>query len=349
MIQEFNLDDHEQMQAWDNYVEAHASGTPFHSSAWLRAIHDTYGFPPGLWVSLDGSGSIQALFPFFIIQTMLRRPHIVSIPFSDYGGPLCTDENAEKSMLSEIVRRYNRGCGYIELRAESGSHSDFVRHDYYRRHTLNLKTNLSELRKVIDKRTIQYSMHKAQRKGVVVVEDTSESAIREFYRLNLLTRTKHGVPGQPKAFFENLQRHVFHRGCGCLLLAFFEEKVIGASLLIHDNKTLFYKFSVSDPDYLKIVSPNHLLMWTAIEFGHKKELTTLDLGRTSPDNEGLMRFKKSWGTTDSSLVYSYYPRVRGAVSTEERGFMYKTATMMWRFLPKAVIEILGPRIYKHLT
>ena len=349
MMQKYSLDNHEQMQDWDRYVEAHPAGTPFHSAAWLRVIHETYGFTPGLWVLIDGDGKIEALFPFFIIRTLLRRPHIVSIPFSDYGGPLCSHEGAEKIMLSEIIKRYGPQCAYVELRAAGGIHTDFVRHDYYRRHTLNLKASIAELQKIIDKRTIQYSIHKAKRKGVIIVEDTSESAIDEFYQLNLLTRTKHGVPAQPRAFFKNLRRHVFDTKCGTILLALLDKKVIGASLILHDRKQLFFKFNVSDPDYNKIVSPSHLLMWAAIELGQKKKLTMLDLGRTSPDNKGLMRFKKDWGTADSSLVYSYYPQVRGAVATEENEWLYKTATTIWRFLPKTIIKTLGPRLYRYLA
>ena len=75
---------------------------------------------------------------------------------------------------------------------------------------------------------------------------------------------------------------------------------------------------------------------------------SIDFGRTSPDNKGLMRYKEMWGTETIDFPYFYYPQVSGASSTEESGLLYRMITGVWRSLPDPIIEKIGPMIYKHM-
>ena len=41
---------------WDDFVESHPKGSPFHLSGWIRTIYETYAFEPLLYICKDGYG-----------------------------------------------------------------------------------------------------------------------------------------------------------------------------------------------------------------------------------------------------------------------------------------------------
>ena len=348
MLTKFSLDNESETKKWDEFVASHPKGSPYHLSCWLRTLQETYSFEPLLYVDQDDSGDIIGVLPCFIIRSLLTGSRLVSLPFSDYGGPLFKDQSGEKDVLREIIKEHESSVKYIEIRSPLQESSGFVCHNYYKGHILNLEVDLSALRKNIDKRTIQYSIRKAERAGIEIKEENNRHGIEEFFRLNMLTRKKHGVPFQPKKFFENLLDNMVLKGYAFILLAIYDSKAIAGSLFFKSNKIIHYKYNASDPDYLKKTSPNHSLTWHAIKQGCMEGYRFLDFGRTSPDNKGLMRYKEMWGTKTIDLPYFYYPQIRGASSTEESSLLYRMITGVWRSLPDPIIEKIGPMIYKHM-
>jgi lipid II:glycine glycyltransferase (peptidoglycan interpeptide bridge formation enzyme) len=135
---------------------------------------------------------------------------------------------------------------------------------------------------------------------------------------------------------------------GFILAAFHDSTIIAASIFLTVGKKIHYKYNASDPDLLKKLSPNHLLTWDVIQWGVDHGYASLDFGRSSPDNVGLIRYKNMWGMEDNELPYYYYPRVKGAVSKKESGLGYRLMTSMWRHVPLPVMEMMSPVLYKHL-
>lgn len=343
----FSLDNKAQMSRWDEFVESHPAGTPYHLSFWLRTICDTYGFEPLLYLDSDANRDITGIFPLFSVKGFIRGSHLVSLPFSDYGGPLFQDKLRETEILKKVIDLHSTNVKYIEIRGPVPNDTPFFSHNYYKRHLIDLSADLSSLRRKINKRTIQYSIRKAEKMGIVISEENNQYGIAEFYRLNMLTRKKHGVPGQSKKFFENLLRHLFASGHAFLLLALYDSKPVAGSLFLRSGKGIHYKYNASDPAYLGRTTPNHLLTWHAVRQGHEAGYKYMDFGRTSPDNTGLMRYKKMWGADERDVTYNYYPEIQGASSTEESSWIYQKFTSIWRCLPNWVTEKLGPVIYRY--
>jgi len=346
-MQTFSLYNESQMKQWDEFVESHPDGTPYHLSCWLRTIHETYSFKPLLYVVKKDDGSIFGILPFFLVKSWVTGRRLVSLPFSDYGGPLFLDKGEEAQLLKNIIHEHGKSVKYIEIRSKLTEGSDFIAYNYYKRHVLYLDISLSVLRKNIDKRTIQYSIRKAEKKGIEIKKENSPMGMNAFYRLNMLTRKKHGVPCQPRKFFEKLLENVISKGHGFILLAFYDSKAVASSLFLMCNNTIHYKYNASDPDYMKKISPNHSLTYQAIREGCERGFTGFDFGRTSRDNLGLMRYKNMWGSKVFDIPHYYYPQIKGASSTEESSGLYRGMTHSWRLLPSPIIEKIGPLIYKH--
>jgi CelD/BcsL family acetyltransferase involved in cellulose biosynthesis len=347
-LERVTLRDEGAIEEWDSFVESHPSATPYHLSNWLKTIHETYSFDPLLILARENNGSLAGIFPSFGIRRYFSRPRVVSIPFSDYGGPLLSNSLREADFLLRLREQFPEKLKCLEIRGGLQSPEMFTRYDYYKRHTINLQSGIDAIRDRIDKKTILYSIRKAERAGVEVRQENSRLALKEFCRLNALTRKKHGMPTQPRFFFENLFDSTVVKNRAFIVVARHESRAIAASFFLIVGKMIHYKYSASDPYYVKTFAPNHLLTWSVINWGASQGYHELDFGRTSPDNIGLIRYKNMWGMEDVDLPYYYYPKIKGAASTKERGRFYRCFTSLWRHLPFSVTELLGAHFYRFL-
>jgi CelD/BcsL family acetyltransferase involved in cellulose biosynthesis len=341
--------DDSQLGAWDAYVDSHPQGTPYHLSGWLKAIEETYAFKP-FFCTWRNQGSISGIFPFFKVKSLFSGSRLISLPFSDYGGALLSDGDEElKEGLRKALNEFKDSAKIIEVRGPAANDSDFIAFNYYKSHVLDLKCTIAELKKKIDKRTIQYSIRKAEKAGVKVREQNDQEGMNQFYRLNVLTRKKHGVPCQPKKFFDNLFKHVIQKGRGFLLLAYYQQEAVGGGLFLTTEKNIHYKYNASDPDVLGKITPNHALTWHALKKGCEEGFQSFNFGRTSPDNVGLMRYKSMWGSTVLNCAYYYYPAIHGAISKKEKTILYTILTRIWRKFPDFIIEPISNRIYRYFA
>jgi CelD/BcsL family acetyltransferase involved in cellulose biosynthesis len=340
--------DDRRLDLWDSYVDAHPQGTPFHGMGWLKAIGRTYDFKPFfcIWRNQE---AILGVFPFFEVKGVFSEKRLISLPFSDYGGALFSDDGGLKRDLRKDIEEIKKSAKMIEVRGAGCDEPCFLKFNYYKSHVLTLEYTIEDLKKIIDKRTIQYSIRKAEKVGVEVRENNDQDGIDQFYHLNVLTRKKHGVPCQPKKFFENLLNYVVKAGRGFLVLAYYQKKPVGGGLFLTHGKTIHYKYNASDPDITGKVTPNHALTWHAISKGCKEGFQSLNFGRTAPDNTGLMRYKSMWGSVESDLPYYYYPAIKGAATEKENTISYKILTKVWRNLPYCAVESLSNKIYNYLT
>jgi hypothetical protein len=342
-----DLENREICGKWDDFVVNHPGGTPSHLSGWLKTTTETYGFKPRFFSMNDESGCISGVFPLFIINSPLRRRRIISLPFSDFGGPLVRtggDGSVFGNTLDEVGGK--KTC--IEIRGNL-SHPDFVRNKHYKRHTINLDRDIEVIWKSINKRTIHRSVRKAEDAGITVRFTDDYNGILEFIWLNRLTRKKHGVPAQPKKWFELLQKLVLAQGRGFIAIAEKDNRPVGASVFLTIANQLHYKYNASDPEIVRKVSPNHLITWKTIKWGVEKGYSLFDFGRTSPDNEGLIRYKEMWGSVATDLPYYYFPKVHGVSSLREKGLKYRIFSKLWQSLPEVVSEPLSTVLYKYLT
>jgi hypothetical protein len=349
MLTEFSLYNESEMRQWDKFVESHPKGTPFHLSCWIRTIHETYAFTPFLYIEKDVDENISGILPCFLVKNFLTGSRIVSLPFSDYGGPLLRVLDQESQLLREVIKKNGNHIASIEIRSSLSENSGLIPRNYYKRHVLDLSSGLSELKKNIDKRTILYSIRKAEKAGVHIKEENTEWGIKEFYRLNLLTRKKHGIPSQPLRFFQKLYDYMVSKGHASIVVAISDSKTIAAGIFLKFKDAIYYKYNASDPKLLSTQTPNHLLTWHAIEQASSHGYRFFDFGRTSPDNEGLMRYKKMWSANTIDLPYYYYPRIKGLSSEEEKSLFYRIVTSIWRFLPNTATDKIGPKMYKYMS
>ena len=344
----YSLNDENQMAEWDDFVSQHPDGTPFHLSGWLKSIEATYKYKPLLFVSKSSSNNIEGIFPCFHVNSFFTGSRLVSLPFSDYGGPLFYNKPNENILLSKIIDKFLTTCNCIEIRSNMDNNSDFVAHQKFKLHVLSLDAEPEIVKKNFNKKTTLYSIRKAKREKVNIAEDNSLKGIEAFYKLNTLTRKKHGLPPQPFAFLKNLFIHLIAKGQASLLLAIHESTPIAAGLFIYFGDTVYYKYNASDPASLTQKKPNHLLTWHAIKRACQQGFQYFDFGRTAINNPSLSKYKEMWGAEAISLPYNFYPNIKGVTAADEDSFFFKMVNNICRNLPDVVLKQLGAQIYKHI-
>jgi len=190
------------------------------------------------------------------------------------------------------------------------------------------------------------NINKAEKKKVEVRIEGTAGAIDEFCRLNCLTRREHGLPPQPRHFFTKVHREVISRGNGFVALAYHQRKAIAGNVYFHFGRQAVYKYGASDKRYQSLRA-NNLVMWEAIKWFVGKGFKSLCFGRTEPENEGLRRFKRGWGTQEYQIPYFKYDLQEGAFASGKKQGRSIYAGLL-RATPAPVLNIIGSLLYRHM-
>lgn len=335
------------------FVSRHAVEAPFYvQDGWLDLISNQYGYRLIRLMTTDADGEIAGYLPLFLIESRFTGRRLVGLPFSDYCPILATDAAAAHRLVDQaIVLANQEGAQYLELRTGAdpalAERDDLAAADLYVRWTARLVPSTEEFWSKI-KSPVQRQIKKARKRGVRVRVASTPADVDAYFRLHLRTRSrKHGMPSQPRCYFHALWDAFGRDDTVRVLLAECEGRTIAGMVFIASGQTLRYAYGASDATFLQL-GPNNLLLWEAIEWGSRRRLQTLDLGRTATDNAGLMVFKSGWGTVAEPLLYYYYPDLAGLASVSERSRKYRALTALWRNLPLPIAERLGGMVYAHL-
>ena len=69
------------------FVRSHPMGSLYHTSAWHRAIEDSYGYKTRYYVVFDSEGAIRSGMPVVNLRNLFLGRRNVCYPFSDYCDP----------------------------------------------------------------------------------------------------------------------------------------------------------------------------------------------------------------------------------------------------------------------
>lgn len=332
-----------------SFIKNFNNASIFHHPAWLSVIGKSYGLDVKM-IKLsqgnNGSGKLEnrsnnscGIIPCVVKKTA-GNIKIISLPFSDHSSLLNSSEITDK-ITAELIEKYPNIKIEIRDRYEG---NDFQNKLVGYTHSLELTKSEEEIFSSFKKTQVQQRIKKALRDNLIADIKTDYDSILRFYELHLLTRKKLGVPIQPKRFFYHFWNEIINRGLGFIVTVSLKDKIISSGIFAGYNKTMTYKFSASDPDYLNY-RPNNLMLWEAIRESKRRGFEVLDFGRTDLDTEGLRNFKLGWGTKEEDLYYSYYPKAPDASKFEF--LKNKIVSPFIQKTPKLICRISGEIFYKY--
>jgi CelD/BcsL family acetyltransferase involved in cellulose biosynthesis len=330
---------------WDRLVLSHPDVSFFHSAAWAKVISKTYGHEP-VYLNCSQRGDLIALLPMMEVRSPLTGRRGVCLPFTDFCGPLIFGEGGSApafAKLSEMARE--RRWKYFEVRGGRTLEASPTPALAFYGHTLDLRSGPEILLTQI-KSCARRALRKAERSGLSVQVARTREAILEFYRLHVRTRRRHGLPPQPVSFFLNIHDEVIKPGLGFVVVARSGSRPIAAAVFFQFEKKAVYKFGASD-ERLQELRGNNLTMWEGIRFLAQNGAETLHFGRTSLENDGLRKFKLTWGTVEETIEYFKFDTLAGAWVTGRDAASGFHEAIFGR-LPSALNCLAGAIIYPHL-
>ena len=331
---------------WRTLVQQ-SSSSVFHSPAWIQVLTDTYGWEARAYLVLDSRGEPRAGIPFCRVADMMGE-RVLALPFSDYCDPLGEDQQCwhllTDCLLSERCP-VNLRCLHNSLPLTD---QRFTVTKQAKWHGLSLAPGLDDLWRGMQEST-QRAIRKSQREGLVIRVATSEHELRAFFEMHLKIRKyKLGLLAQPFLFFQNIWRHFVDTQHGFLLLALYQDKIVAGDFFLEWKDTLYYKFNASLPADLSH-RPNDLLIWEGIQRGKARGFNSLDFGLSDIDQEGLVRYKRKFGTQEKIISFLRHAPA-GVPSLAERQTRNLLAQLTHRFtdqmVPDLVTEGAGEDLYR---
>ena len=336
---------------WDDFILSHPDSSIYHHRLWKELIQKTYRYQPYYFV-LENSNGIRAGVAFFLVKSKITGTRMVSLPFSDYCDPLINDQNEFDALFSEVIKKSkNLGAPQIEFRSRFSStqFDTYVKNETAnnRNHVLELMGSLEEIESKFHNNCVRRSIKKAEKNKVKIVCGTDQKDMRIFYEFMVLTRKRHGLPPQPYDFFCNMWKLLYPQDMLDVLLATYEDRPMAGIVIARFKDTMYYLYGGSDSNF-NDKRPNHLLLWKAIQMAHSEGLKYFDFGRTAVDNQGLLDFKRRWGTKEYKIISYTYPKMKKQKLLFNRngaksGLFYS----LTKKLPTPILELGGNLFYKH--
>jgi hypothetical protein len=330
---------------WDKQVLRLPGSSFFHTVAWAKLLSEAYNYKP-TYFTLFRDDEIVGLVPLMEIESVLTGKRGVSLPFTDYCQPIAQNKDQFQDMLyaaTDFGRKQN--WKYLEIRGGEDFFSDHQSSEQFYGHTLDLTAGSQKIYSNLRDST-RRNIKKAQKEQVSVSISTSLPSIKDFYRLNAMTRKEHGLPPQPYSFFRFLYDYIISKQIGFIVAASYNDIAISANVFFCFGKEVIYKYGASDKTYQNL-RPNNLVMWEAIKWSADHGFEKLCFGRTEMENTGLRQFKSGWGSMEHLIRYYRYD-LRNDTFVSDTSDIHPLYKNIFRKLPLPILNMIGRILYRHM-
>lgn len=334
-----------EQENWNNLLLNTAGCSFFHTADWADVLSRSYNYRP-LYICKKKDDKLDCLLPIMEVASPLTGTRGACLPFTDFCEPLAGDQDQFQELISramEVGRK--RKWKYLEIRGGEKYLEQEKPSQVFWGHELDLSCGQKQLLSGLRDST-RRNIKKAQNAKMEVQISTSLNALKEFCRLNVLTRREHGLPPQPYRFFQNLYDRVIASNKGFVVIASVSGQIIAANVYLHFDKEVIYKYGASDRSYQHLRA-NNLLMWEAIKWSADKGFKQMIFGRTEPEHQGLMQFKAGWGAKPYRICYYKYDFKENAFVSES-GSIHPAMKNIFSKLPPSALRTLGRILYRHM-
>jgi FemAB-related protein (PEP-CTERM system-associated) len=325
---------------WDACVQAAPGWTHFHRWGWKSVIEDVFAHECLFLAARDATGAVLGVLPLVRAKSVLFGDYLVSMPFVNYGGPLGTNAAVHALVQEAVNSARERNVDLLELRSRDALplESPVSRRKITCLLDLDAGNPIAVWQRLDS--NVRRKVRRAQKEGYRVTFGLDQ--LDGFYPVFSRHMRDLGTPTLPRRFFETL-------------VARFPQDIWIGCVYDHDRPVAGgFGFRWAGEFELTWVSAlkeshrsyaNMLLYWSFIERAANEGLRIFNFGRCTPDG-GTHRFKQQWGSRDVPL--SWYQPVAGrraaTPSPHERAFAW--GPLVWKRLPLAVANAIGPSIVR---
>ncbi len=323
--------------AWDEFVERHPHGSPFHLIAWKNCIEATFGYRPFYRAAFAGD-TLRGLLPLFLNDNFITGKALLSTPFAVYGGILALDDEALRALAADArALGESLGVQYVELRNafpdQCAGWSPVERYVSFSRPVEHRDPDA--LLAAIPKKT-RNMIRKALKTPFEVRRVRST---RDFERLHSLTLRRLGTPSFPPRHFERLVGEFGGQVDVCEVRL--EGVCVAASMCFLFRGEMHIYYAASDPRY-NALAPNYRMYFDHLLYAAERGCRLFDFGR-SKLGTGTFDFKSHWDTGQRPLPYEIaLVRRKQLPNFSPANPKFDLAIRAWQRLPLPITRAIGP-------
>jgi serine/alanine adding enzyme len=334
-------------ERWDRFVRAQPGYTHCHLYGWKSVMQSAMGHDtPYLIATDDSTGDIQGVLPLVRVKSVLFGHFLVSIPFLNYGGPLGSTKAITALMDAAATMAESDRARVVELRSRHNVGD--VRGFAVSHRKITVLMDSSGGSEALWKRLsakLRSQIRRPQKDGVTVRIGSDQ--IGPFY--HVFARHMHdlGTPVMPRRFFDAVATEFADDSL--FAVAYHDGKPIACGAGFSWGSAGDREFEITWASALREynrMSPNMLVYWELMKHVSDSGVRTFNFGRCTPGGN-THKFKTQWGTTDQPLWW-YERRAAGAATPSEGHGAAARGPAIWKRLPLAVANVLGPRIIRFI-
>jgi serine/alanine adding enzyme len=329
--------------AWDAYVASMPEASNYHRWGWKEAIEETFGHKTHYLAATDGT-EIKGVLPLVHMKSRLFGNFLVSMPFFSYGGVLANTSETREALLAKAAELGSElGVSHIELRQCSALEMTWRVSTPKVTMELPLPARVEELWKSLSS-GMRNKVRNGQKAGFRIEWGGAE-AVGTFYKVFSTNMRNLGTPVYPQAWFANMCKHFPNETK--ILTLWDGDRAVASGFVSCYRNIVELPWSATLPEFRKKHSAI-LMYWTLLEWAITNGFKLADFGRCTKGS-GVYEFKKHWNSEERPLHW-YHWLAAGAGVPELRpdNPRYRLATNVWKRLPLAVANLIGPRIVRSI-
>jgi FemAB-related protein (PEP-CTERM system-associated) len=329
----------------DAFVAGHPAGSLFHRPAWSRAVERGCRQRAHYLACEDEAGRLRGVLPLTEMRSFLVGSSMVSAGFGVGGGILAESEGAERALADAawtLARRLN--CPELELRGGPAPGTGWQsRAGLYANFERDLPQGDEAILKSIPKRQ-RAEVRRSATFGLEARIGSGAADLEAHYLVYSTSVRNLGTPVFPRALFAAM---LCEFGEDAEILTEWREGRPIASVLSFYHKGVVHPYWGGGVHEARRWRANEALYFDLMRAASRRGCTRFDFGR-SKVGTGAYAFKKNWGFEPRPLVYSVRSEGGLARSVNPLDPKYRLKVALWKRLPLAVANLVGPPIARGL-
>jgi len=324
---------------WDAFVQGAPERTHFQLWGWKSVFERVLGHECVYLAARSPDGPLVGVLPLVWVYSRVFGSYLVSMPFVNYGGPLGSTAAVQGLVARASAFADSNDVELLELRSRAPLSIDWpVSH---RKITVVLDLTPGDPGQVWRtlEAKVRSQIRRPQREGINVRFGLDQ--VGAFFRVFSEHMRDLGTPTQSRGLFEALaETFPADVWFGC---AYYRERPVAAGCGLRWGAEFEMTWASALKAYNSL-APNMLLYWSFIERAAEQGLALFNFGRCTAGS-GTHRFKRQWGARDVPLWWYQHAVGRVATPSPDDG-AFAWGPRVWRRLPLAVANMLGPRVVR---
>ena len=328
---------------WDGFVAAAPGASLYHRYRWREIVREVFGRETHYLAARVG-GRIAGVLPLVRLKSFLFGDFLVSMPYFNYGGIVAESEAVSGRLLEQCgALAHSLGVLHAKLRHRTPAFPALPCRTDKVTMLLDLPADSQVLWQSSGSK-VRAQVKRPQREGATCEHGGAEH-LADFYAVFAENMRDLGTPVYPRHFFSAIL--AAFPDAARLFVVRHAGAPVAAAFVIGDGRTLEIPWA-SSLRRANAIGVNMLLYWNILEYACKSGYGVFDFGR-STEGSGPYHFKKQWGAEPHQLYWHYWLRDGGELpKLNPSNPRYDTAIAVWRRLPLAVTNRLGPLLVRNL-